>query len=104
MKARTRLWILLSAVLMALAGAGAGIAAASSHEERERPPARDPASLGYVLTDHEGSIGVFRDGVLIMRTDVRLDSLREVDRQLLEAGIEVDSYEALMRLLQDFDE
>lgn len=103
MKAKARLWILLTAAALALAGVTAGAAAAASYEDRARPAEESPAELGYILTDYEGVIGVFRGGVLILQTDVRLDTLRRADRELLMEGIEVDSYEALMRLLQDFD-
>lgn len=103
MKAKARLWILLAAAALALAGVTASAAAAAGYEGRPRPAEESPAELGYVLTDYEGVIGVYHGDALILLTDVRLDTLRRADRELLEEGIEVDTYEALMRLLQDFD-
>ena len=103
MKAKTRLWILLTAATLALAGA-AGAVAAAAYAPEESAIEESPAEMGYVLTDCEGVIGVYRGGELILRTDVPLATLRRVDREMLRAGIEVETYEALMRLLQDFDE
>lgn len=104
MKAKARLWILVAAATLALAGMAAGAVAAAAYAAEEPPPEESPADLGYILTDCDGVIGVYRGDELILRTDVRLETLREVDRELLRAGIQAETYEAMMRLLQDFDE
>lgn len=100
---KKRAWILLAAALLASASLTAGIAAAAS-DARGGDAAFQEPDKSYILTDCNGHIGVFSGGKLILLTNVKLDDLRSSDRALLEAGIEVDSYEALMRLLQDFDE
>lgn len=59
----------------------------------------------YVLRSYEGCICVFESGEdnPVIRTDITLEALRETDQALLESGITVDSYEKLIRILEDFD-
>ena len=100
---KVRLWILIAAAALACAGGIACIAAAAAYEGPERQEERELISAGYILAAAEGNIGVYRGGELIMRTDVRLEGLRRGDRELIEAGIHAETYEDVMKLLQDFD-
>ena len=102
MKAKARLFILIGAMLLAAAAGAAGIAAAACEKPAEREP-RELEAMGYILTDAGGNIGVYRAGELILRTDVPLQGLRRGDRELIEAGMEVGTWEELMRILQDVD-
>ena len=96
---RKRFWILAALLALSILAA---VTAAALCEVRGPAPAQDPAPEGYVLTGADGMIGVFRNGELILRTDVRLDGLRVGDRALVEEGIRSDSYEEILRLLEDF--
>lgn len=60
----------------------------------------------YVLKDYNGLVGVFyketeSEGP-IMQTEIDVNGLRAVDRELVEKGIEVSSYEAVLKLIEDF--
>lgn len=65
---------------------------------------RSGASAGYVVGAYNGSIAVYAGGQKSPQTvtDIPLDSLTDTDRRSVEAGIPVDSYEALLQLLEDF--
>lgn len=58
----------------------------------------------YVLRDYEGLVAVFveNDPKLPMTvTDIQVSTLRELDRQLLETGLKIDSHEKLVMTLED---
>lgn len=68
---------------------------------RERPVTE---SGEYLLSAAEGRVAVYdrfdrREALEI--TDIELATLRERDRELLEAGIPAESREELMELLED---
>ncbi len=100
---KKRLFVTLTAigaaVVMTLTAAAAVVP-----ETPEEPAEAEgqPSARGYTLTEFEGGIGVFRDGELIMRSEVDIDGLRRVDRELLRQGIETVSFEDALRLLEDF--
>lgn len=95
---KKRLWILASLLALSILAA---VTAAAFCEAREPEEPRDPALGGYILTAAGGELGIFRDGELILRTGVLLESLRQVDRELVEAGIRSDSYEEMLSLVED---
>lgn len=97
---RKKFWILASFLaLSVLAAVTAAALCAAPEPEAASAPEAEPG--GYVLTDAGGEIGVYRNGELILRTGVPLESLRDVDRKLVEAGIQSDSYEDILILLED---
>lgn len=58
----------------------------------------------YVLRDYEGLVAVFveNDPELPMTvTDIQVSTLRELDRQLLEKGLKINSHEKLVMTLED---
>ena len=59
----------------------------------------------YVVRAYNGKIALFESGTAstpIIETDIEVSALRAYDRRLLEDGIEVDSYEDVLRLFEDF--
>ena len=100
---KKRLIVLGTALLLALTGCTAAIAAASAGpEEESEHTGADPAAEGYVLTRYGDGIGVFCGDELVISLPVNVDSLRDVDRALIENGIETASYDDALKLLEDF--
>ena len=105
MKKRSpRLLALFSAAALLMSGA-----AAYSLEEKEVPaatpqPVETAPVPAYLVRELNGCIAVFSgDGAdLLRRTDYPAAALPLADRQGLEAGIPVDSDEALAMLLEDY--
>ncbi|MGE4484113.1 MAG: BofC C-terminal domain-containing protein [Oscillospiraceae bacterium] len=65
-----------------------------------------PSSEGYVLRSYEGNVAVFYgefQAVPAIETNISVEDLRSADRELLESGIRVSSYEDVVRLLEDFN-
>ena len=62
-------------------------------------------SEGYTLKVWSGCAAVFSGGSTspLFITDIRVDSLRERDRDLLEQGITVQSKTELLKLIEDFN-
>jgi len=59
----------------------------------------------YVLREQDGYIAVYRDasGVQsVEKTDIDVDTLRRVDRDMLEQGIAAKTEDELLCLLEDF--
>lgn len=75
-------------------------------------PADIPAVLtevqndnGYWLRSFNGHIAVYyqkEDDSPMIETTIDVEGLRAVDRTMLEAGIGADSYEDVLKLLEDF--
>ncbi len=57
---------------------------------------------GYLVTEYEGRVAVYRDGVLYRTTDTLLSSLPKADVRRLREGIKVNSEKELKRLLEDY--
>lgn len=105
---RRRFMIASAALVLALGLAITAVTAAAAvgtpdREEPEIPPAEELRQSGYVLTEYGDGLAVFRDGELIIRAEVDVDSLRAADRELLKNGIETESFSDVLRLLEDFD-
>jgi hypothetical protein len=68
-------------------------------------PAAALASGGYCVRGYNGHLAVFYDGMRdspAVETSIEIDQLRAVDRAKLEKGIEVKTYEEVLKLLEDF--
>ncbi len=105
---KKRLAILALSLLTALAAGGAALAAASPEElpPEPEPEAPSPAareSRGYILMERDGTLGVYMDGELLRSVEADLSPLGEADRQLLRQGIERDSIEEILALMEDFE-
>ncbi len=57
---------------------------------------------GYYLSVNEGYVSVFYNDDVIYTSDIKADSLRSIDREMLEAGIKAESYEEVLQMLEDF--
>lgn len=58
----------------------------------------------YVLRDYEGLVAVFVENepeLPMTVTDIQVSTLRELDKQLLETGLKIDSHEKLVMTLED---
>lgn len=63
------------------------------------------SSNSYWLRSFNGHIAVFNsetDASPAIETTIDTESLRAVDRQMLEEGIQAHSYEDVLKLLEDF--
>lgn len=62
------------------------------------------AAQQYVLRSESGKITVFSGNSELPEIETGIDTshLREYDRQLLEQGIEIEGYEKMIGLLEDF--
>ena len=69
----------------------------------EENAAVQQVSPKFMLKEYNGVIAVFlEDGTPAVETGIAVSQLREFDRLLLEQGIEAESYEELLSLLEDF--
>jgi hypothetical protein len=62
-------------------------------------------SSGYWLRAYDGHIAVYDNQSSdkpIIETTIDVDSLRTVDKAMLSNGIEAESYEDVLKLLEDF--
>ena len=64
-----------------------------------------PDTAAYIVGQWDGRVALFTkdfENRPALETDIDIQNLREYDRQLLSAGITVDSYEDVLRLIEDF--
>ena len=99
---KKRLIIACAAILLAVTGCTAAVAVAAGSAEDGEPVGEVSTDEGYVLTRYGDGIGVFRQGELVLEVPVNVDSLRGVDKELIEKGIGSLSYEDILKLLEDF--
>ena len=86
--------------------AGGGRAEIVSNSEKDAPVHASESQQGrYILRAYNGKIALFTDNFAetpAVETDIAVSMLRAYDRRLLEIGIEVNTYEDVLRLLEDF--
>ena len=82
--------------------AAAGVPAVQSGARESAGPSA--ADAAYTVGGYDGSVAVFVSGQKApwSVTNIPLSGLTQADRQSVEAGIPVESYEALQQLLEDF--
>lgn len=96
----------LTALAVAMVAAfSCGIFAAGAAKQENEPEdntytAQDDAH--YTLMDYQGTICVFQNGGMVLDAGISTEGLRGRDQELLLAGIETNSYEDVLRLLEDF--
>ena len=56
----------------------------------------------YSLRSYNGWIGVYQGETLLYCSEVLVDTLPISDRRILDAGIETESWEKVLLLLEDF--
>lgn len=92
-------------------GAAAGV---MGNEPIEREIVDEEATLStkaissqpdYLVKEHNGVVAVFFDGDTkpMIETDISISGLRQNDRELIEQGIALESYNEVLGLLEDFD-
>ena len=65
-----------------------------------------PEESRYVLRDFEGYVAVFVENdpnCPMTVTDIEVDTLRELDKRLLQTGMKISSHERLMMTLEDLN-
>jgi len=80
----------------------------SADTVQEKPKAENVVTEneeGFVVKTYYGNIGVFSLGekAPLYITDIETSSLRDVDKQELQRGISIKTYEEVLRLLEDFN-
>ena len=111
-----KLWMKLAGTAL-LAGTAAVCAAAAiggiaSAAEPKQTAAADfayvpscsLAEAEYVLREYDGCVAVFASAVdkdPITLTDIEIETLRDADRQILNAGLAVADREELLTMLED---
>ena len=88
------------AALLLLVGKG-GVASG----DKTDIPVSSPDTAAYVVGQWDGRVALFTkdfENRPALETDIDVQNLREYDRLLLRAGIKVDSYEEVLRLMEDF--
>lgn len=60
------------------------------------------APASYILREYEGNLCVFYKDIPAIFTEISVESLRGVDRAMIENGIEVSTKEEVWKLLEDF--
>lgn len=95
--------IFVCAVMIAAAVIFSSMALSSNGNSAQ--PAEAASDAAYILREWNGYIGIFYANDLkkpFSVTDIQIATLRENDRQMLSVGIEADTQEQLMRLLEDY--
>ena len=64
----------------------------------------DSSAAAFTVRAYNGVVAVFSDGFdePAFETDIDVSKLRGYDRELLEHGIKIGSYNELLQLLEDF--
>lgn len=76
-----------------------------SAETEAVPPAAEAAletGTAYSLRNYKGWIGIYHGEELLCCSEILVDTLPDSDRTLLETGIEAQSWDNLLLLLEDF--
>lgn len=92
-----------AAVIMGSAAVKSGGNAENSGEPDKNVSLAAAAKQGYCLRDWQGYIAVFEDGRQTPKTvtDIPTETLNNVDREKLRTGIEAETREELLSLLED---
>ncbi|MBQ4370028.1 MAG: hypothetical protein II784_03405 [Oscillospiraceae bacterium] len=106
-------YLLPALLLPALLFSAALILPRSAHSSSGSPPesespgsaaafasGQEPAA-GWLLAEKAGQVAVYSGGKMLFVTDIEPRTLRASDRELLRRGIEADSMEAVLMLIED---
>lgn len=86
-----------------VSGSGSEVAARSESVNAAQLSEKAPQ---YVLYDYNGTVAVFTyadQSKPLIITDIDVRSLRKTDQQLLKRGVELETYEDVVMLLEDLD-
>ena len=91
----------IGALAVIFAGFAITVRVLGAQPDTATPPT---AYTQYVVRTESGKVTVFPSGSGLpeIETDIDTANLREYDRQLLDHGIEVEGYENMICLLEDF--
>ena len=97
--------VLVMAVAAAALLAGyASVAGIGSGVGGDVPGLAEAVENKFIIRAHNGKIALFSDSFAsapAVETDIDVSLLRAYDRELLENGIEANTYEDVLRLLED---
>lgn len=93
--------LIIGALAIAFAGFAVTVSALENAQTVSRSEAEAPA---YTVRAENGKVTVYSGNPDAPEIETAIDTsnLREYDKQLLEKGIEVDGYEKMLSLLEDF--
>jgi hypothetical protein len=94
---------LRSAALLVLCGLSVGSVTAAVTTPNQESAAAVSTVSQYQLRSHQGTLCIYRNGILIQDTGISVEGLPAEDRAELEAGLSVSDAAALAALLEDFD-
>jgi hypothetical protein len=97
--------VFISAAALMLLALAFRPATSSAVAEAAPAPVETQERESYWLRAFNGHISVFfseEDEVPSVETTIDIDTLRAVDREKLEKGIEAPTYEDVLKLLEDF--
>ena len=94
--------LILTAAVFA-GGSAAAVASNSGAQEEAAPSVEEPKTGLYLIARYGDKVGVYLDGELLYTEDIDVSGLRAADRQLLENGIGTDSYEDVLKLMEDLN-
>ena len=98
---RRKVLIITGAVAAAFAGLAITVVALGT-----KPAVSDPviSSAQYLVRAESGKVTVFKKNseLPVFNTEIDTSGLREYDRRLLEQGIEIEGYDNMVGLLEDF--
>lgn len=84
-----------AALIFTFFAARAWFTAVPAHSEQAVP-------VSYTAVSEDGRLTVYRDGALLMRTEIDTRSLPQADRDALNRGVILSDAEALAKLLEDY--
>ena len=93
------------AVSLLITGAVGGLYDAQWQRGSSAPAVSNPDGAKYIVKSQDGKVALFTGEFVAspaILTDIDVAALREYDRLMLEAGIPVDTYDEVLRLLEDF--
>ena len=72
--------------------------------EKQKSYLEEKKSTVFVVSEYQGNIAIFKKGnpSPVKIVDVQLSDLPKQDKELLEKGIEVNSKEELLNILEDY--
>ena len=96
--------VVLSGELARSFEATAAVTPAATQTSAQSSAEPSNPDAAYVVGSYNGNVAVYVSGQKAPQTvtNIPLSSLRETDRQSVESGIPVGSYEELQQLLEDF--
>ena len=104
MKNTVRIILLcLTAICAVVCASAAFTSAATPVKNTVEAGVTEQKAAEYTLRLENGEIVISSEGCEDIKTGITGQWLREADREILKAGITVDSYEEIIKLLEDYN-